>query len=151
MQTEAVKKNGNVINVKDDYTIKGLAPDSEEYLYLSLLLNGEVVCEGHSAWFKTDGLNIEVTSNSTTPTTTNVEGSYTQGDAIIASTSIQFNGETIKGDNAIFVGLEPNKKYTAKYKVVAVYDANARRIAKPQRGLNILKMSDGTVRKIVVQ
>ncbi|MBQ7472681.1 MAG: hypothetical protein IJS97_09745 [Prevotella sp.] len=31
------------------------------------------------------------------------------------------------------------------------YDLNGRRISEPQRGLNILRMSDGTVRKVVIK
>ncbi len=29
------------------------------------------------------------------------------------------------------------------------YDLNGRRISEPQRGLNILRMSDGSVRKVI--
>lgn len=35
--------------------------------------------------------------------------------------------------------------------IVARYDLNGRRIAKPVRGVNILRMSDGTTRKVVVK
>ena len=36
-------------------------------------------------------------------------------------------------------------------KEVVRYDLNGRRLDAPQRGLNILRMSDGTVRKVMVK
>lgn len=36
-------------------------------------------------------------------------------------------------------------------KAVAIYDANGIRLNRPQHGLNIVKMSDGTVRKVMVK
>ena len=35
--------------------------------------------------------------------------------------------------------------------VVARYSLDGRRLAAPQKGVNILKMSDGTTRKVVVK
>ena len=40
---------------------------------------------------------------------------------------------------------------SSKKKVVARYNANGQRIAEPQHGLNIVKYSDGTTRKVVVK
>ena len=40
---------------------------------------------------------------------------------------------------------------SAKKAVVARYNANGQRIAEPQHGLNIVKYSDGTTRKVVVK
>ena len=43
----------------------------------------------------------------------------------------------------------PNGNVTNK--VVKRYDANGRLIDKPTKGLNILKMSDGTTKKVMVK
>jgi hypothetical protein len=48
---------------------------------------------------------------------------------------------------------KPTKVYSAttddKYPQFSVYTINGRRISKPQRGLNILRMSNGTTKKVM--
>ena len=71
----------------------------------------------------TASLNLGISSQKTA-SSLKVNGTYTKGDANIVSTSITFNGKTVEGDEAIFTGLNPDKKYTATYKVTVAYGEN---------------------------
>ena len=66
--------------------------------------------------------------------------------------------ETFYGEEQMFTteaapaGIEEVKEGAGSSKavtVVAYYDLNGKRLSQPQKGLNILRMSDGTTRKIV--
>jgi len=46
-------------------------------------------------------------------------------------------------------GVKENARSSKPVTVVACYDINGKRLSQPQKGLNILKMSDGTTRKVV--
>lgn len=67
------------------------------------------------------------------------------------------DGETFYGEQQSFTtgedltGIEQVSIDTMTLDVVARYDVNGRRIASPQRGLNILRMSDGSIRKVIVK
>ena len=83
------------------------------------------------------------------------DSEYTIVAFVTTSENETFYGEertfTTEANPTGIEAVEADESASAEVTVVAVYDANARRIAKPQRGLNILRMSDGTSRKIVVQ
>ena len=66
-------------------------------------------------------------------------------------------GETFYGDQRQFTTgedvtiIEPSMATTEPAKPVAYYDLSGRHIDKPQQGLVIARMSDGTTRKMVVK
>lgn len=61
-----------------------------------------------------------------------------------------FNTETVKVTANVTTGVNSVKSDKA-HGVISRYTADGRKIALPVKGLNILKMSDGTVRKVVIR
>ena len=66
----------------------------------------------------------------------------------VPSDVVTVNIET--GDSGVATGIEDATQGGA-VSVVARYSLDGRLLAAPQRGVNILKMSDGTTRKVVVE
>ena len=86
------------------------------------------------------GLDFESTYNVVAFVTT------TEGEMFYGETHSFTTGEAPGGIEEILKG-----RLTDAPVIVAYYDLNGRRIAKAQRGVNLLHMSDGTTRKVVVK
>jgi hypothetical protein len=56
---------------------------------------------------------------------------------------------TTEADPTGIEGVKEDAGNSKSVTVVACYDLNGKRLSQPQKGLNILKMSDGTTRKVV--
>ena len=67
-------------------------------------------------------INPTITCENQTASSLAVSGSYTKGDAKVVSRSIIINGVEMDGEKGAIHGLDPNKSYTCKYRVVVEDD-----------------------------
>jgi hypothetical protein len=56
---------------------------------------------------------------------------------------------TTEADPTGIEGVKEDAGNSKPATVVACYDINGKRLSQPQKGLNILRMSDGTTKKVV--
>ena len=158
------------------HTYADIAMDGRTALVKGYALNGTdgITVQGFKYWksvSKANSLGFETTDVTTVPSdaktveatgqvmTASLTGLDYDSEYSIVAFVTTTTGETFYGEERKFttetgptgvVAVEEDNAASSAT-VTAIYDANARRIAQPQRGLNILKMSDGTSRKIVVQ
>lgn len=102
-----------------------------------------------------DAMTVKATGQTMTATLKNLDYESTYSYVAFVTTS---EGETFYGDvrsfttGADLTGIENVEVSTQEQATeVARYNMNGYRITSPQRGINIVRMSDGTVRKVMVK
>ena len=107
----------------NEYMIKGLRPEYHQTIYLTV--NSANNTYNTSRIATTSPISPTVTSKSITASSISVEGSYIEGDANVISQSIVLNGEESEENEGSLYGLDPNKSYNFKYKVIVEDDNGA--------------------------
>ncbi len=139
------------VSVKPIYVEKITLNETETELYVGNIL--QLIAEVQP----TDATNIDVewTTSDETIATVDETGLVTalgEGDVVIRATAV--DGSNISASCLItckinpFVGIRNVLTYE---NVVAIYTLDGRRMARISRGINIVRFSDGTVRKILVK
>ncbi|MBP3211460.1 MAG: leucine-rich repeat domain-containing protein [Prevotella sp.] len=111
----------------NEKVVSGLAPESEESLYVQIVWEDPVHKNGYNNIYvrynipfmvTTSPLNMKVEPVATATSITAV-GSYTQGDADIVSQSVKIDGRECDGAEASIYGLMPGNSYTVEYTLKA--------------------------------
>jgi hypothetical protein len=108
---------------ENEYLIKGLRPEYQQTI--SLTVNSANNTYNTSRIATTSPISPTVISKNTTASSLSVQGSYTEGDAKVISQSLIINGEETEENEKRLYGLEPNKSYLFKCKVVVEDDSGA--------------------------
>ena len=116
--TFSLDYDGDIVFNNGKATVKGLYPEEEigHYLYVDNygINSGKVMAKAASLNL---GFTVQRTASSLS-----VNGTYTKGDAVVKSTSITLDGNTVDGNILTSSkGLKPYSSHEATYKVVIAY------------------------------
>ena len=104
---------------ENTYMIKGLRPDYTLTIPLKVLYANNSFST--STYITTSSIAPKVVSKRITASSLTVEGSYTEGDAKVVSTTLTIDGRQLTKNEESIHGLNPNTSYTCKYSVVVEY------------------------------
>lgn len=119
-----------------------------------------ITTQGFKYWKTTeaempsDAMTVEANGQVITASLKNLDYNSSYSYVAFVMTS---EGETFYGEQQTFkTGFDPTPVIAVEANntdavIIARYDIQGRRISKPQRGINIIRMSDGTVRKVMIK
>ena len=100
----------------DKITWTGLKPEYSRNVTLSVSLDGVTT---YNTWKNVSTSDISPTVNviTTTASSATLTYSYIEGDAVVTSQKLTFDGKDVETNSLHVTGLEPNRSYTAKYSI----------------------------------
>lgn len=119
-----------------------------------------ITTQGFKYWKTTeaempsDAMTVEANGQVITASLKNLDYNSSYSYVAFVMTS---EGETFYGEQQTFkTGFDPTPVIAVEANntdavIIARYDIQGRRISKPQRGINIIRMSDGTIRKVMIK
>ena len=105
----------------NEYLITGLRPELSQPIILVVKSANNSYSTTYNA--ETSPISPTLACEDVTASSLSVKGSYTEGDAKVVSCTLIMNGKEMGPEVGTLYGLDPNKSYTCKYRVV-VEDAN---------------------------
>lgn len=98
------------------FTLTGLKPYTSYYITPYARVDGNEF-QGVRQSFSTKGVSPAISLVKAGPTSLEVRGSYTAGDAQVVSTSMTCRGTTVQGNTMMLTGLDPKSDYSVTFTV----------------------------------